>query len=562
MFAFRRQLLSFISFCLLAFSWHATASSFFFPDIQPKIYMNEAPEWLKEGYGNDGYVTISSEVLPETNCVSLSNKNFWGSEKNLLILSVSTSGFNGTKVESEIPIATFDGRNQGSDCATLSAISLPIISNALLGSFSQLNPGNMSLTVNVKTASDTSNDLIGSAQFLLGAAAMVATGGASAVITSAASVVANPVLSEAQKRTSDLLKGSINSKVPMTFSWPEIRSGLNLIEIPIYRAEGSLGSSTDKKLAQLQNDSKAEKTKILTVRLSFNYTKTLFDVSASKLNDFPNREGLSPTNVLNHKILNSSINFLQLLNDKSPSFLQTMAQADGIALTNACSQALEKLKNAGINHLDTAIVLKSFIDEAKEGIDWYSKPMMVKNCFNQAPNVANYLPIIYGNAEPKFIIGDVQDGIGLKYQNWRDLIGPILNNLRVAITTKEQTVQALVKFNDGHDIELGFSSNISPWSATGVVASTNIGMETLANQRILSLGCFVYKDQINLNPKSLASYFLMQDAEKTLWIGLASFSKEEPLKITKIQISKFTPDWRNYMKSIQFPGGECESLLN
>jgi hypothetical protein len=226
------------------------ASAFFFPDIYPNFTPRETPEWLKEGNGLDGYLTITSEVIPTSSCVPLSNKGFWGSEKTQLVISVNTNGFNNKLNNTEIPIATFDGRDNGSECASLSTTPMKIVPFALMGAYSATNPGSLSLILNVKTASNSNQDVIGPVQLLLGAAAIVATGGAAATIGGLTATVGNPVVSEAQKRTNSLLKGMVNGKTPITMTWPEIRSGVETIEIPVYRAEGSLGNTPDKKIQQ------------------------------------------------------------------------------------------------------------------------------------------------------------------------------------------------------------------------------------------------------------------------------------------------------------------------
>ena len=515
-----------------------------------------------DGFGNDGYITISSEVIPFSSCVSLSNKSFWGSEKTQLLISITRNGFFDQSNEIEIPIATFDGRDKGNQCASLSTVPLKIVSNSLLKPFSKLNPGSLSLVLNVKTATDTNNDLIGSAQFLLGAAAIVATGGAAGTIAGASSALSNPVISDAQKRTQDMLKGSLNGKVPITFDWPELRNGIEMIEIPIYRAEGSLGSTPDKKIQALQLDPKADKTQLLTVKLTFNYTKSIFDPSASGVNDFPNREGISSSNVLNHPTLKSSFNFLQLLNDKSPSLLQLLSNAEGNSLTNTCSIGFEKLKNSGLNNLDTAIVMKSFLDEAKKGSDWYSKPAIVKACFSQAPNVQKYLPIIYGDAEPKFIIGDVQDGFGNAYQSWRDLIGPLLNNFRSALLAKEDKFNSLAQFNGGADINLSFSNDVVAWTKSPDSPNILSGIRVLSEQSFSNMGCFIYKDTINLNIKNLASYAILVDSNSSYWLAFIEAAHDEKAKIKQIKISQLSSDWRAYFKRIQYLGGECADILS
>jgi hypothetical protein len=538
------------------------AASFFFPDINPTFYPRETPAFLAGGSGNDGYITITSEVVPISSCVSLSNKSFWGSEKTQLLISLTRNGFFGQTEEIEIPIATFDGRDKGNQCASLSTIPIKVVSNSLLKPFSTLNPGSLSLVLNVKTSTDTNNDLIGSAQFLLGAAAIVATGGVAGSIAGATSALSNPVISDAQKRTEAMLKGSLNGKVPITFGWPELRNGIEMIEIPVYRAEGSLGSTPDKKIQSLQSDPKADKTQLLTVKLTFDYTKTIFDPSASGVNDFPNREGISSSNVLNHPTLKGGQNFLQLLNDKSPSLLQLLSTAEGNSLTNTCSMGFEKLKNSGLNNLDTAIVMKSFLDEAKKGSDWYSKPNIVKACFSQAPNVQAFLPIIYGDAEPKFVIGDVQDGFGPSYQAWKDAIGPVLSSFRNALISQEDRFNNIAQMNSGSDIDVSFANDVSPWKKSPESSNTLSGIRLLTEKNIRQMGCFIYRDVPNLNPKSLASYAILVDEHQSNWLAFIQLAADDKTKISKIRISQLSPDWKAYFKRIQFPGGECPAIMN
>ncbi len=555
------QFLMSIFFC--GVSNTVVAASFFFPDINPTFYPREAPAFLVDGSGNDGYITITAEVVPVSSCVSLANKNFWGSEKTQLLISITRNGFFGQVEEIEIPIATFDGRDKGNQCASLSMIPLKIVSNSLLKPFSKLNPGNLSLVVNVKTATDTNNDLIGSAQFLLGAAAIFASGGAAATsIAGATSALSNPVLSDAQKRTQDMLKGSLNGKVPMTFGWPEIRNGIEMIEIPIFRAEGTLGNTPDKKIQAIQMDPKADKTQLLTVRLNFDYIKSIFDLSASGIHDFPNREGISSSNVLNHLTLRGNQNFLQLLNDKAPSLLQMLSSAEGNTLTNTCSMGFEKLKNSGLNNLDTAIVMKSFLDEAKKGSDWYSKPNVVKACFSQAPNVKAYLPMVYGDGEPKFVIGDVQDGFGNAYQNWKEAIGPVLSNFRNALLSKEDRFNTMAQFNGGSDIEVSFTNNVVPWKKSTESPITLSGIRVLSEKNVANMGCFIYKDVINLNIKNLGSYAILVDEDQSAWLAFIQLSADDKTKINKIRISQLSTDWKAYFKRIQFPGGECAGIIS
>jgi hypothetical protein len=92
---------------------------------------------------------------------------------------------------------------------------------------------------------------------------------------------------------------------------------------------------------------------------------------------------------------------MQLLNNSSPSLLQKMTSADGNDLTRVCSVGFERLKAAGLNYVDSAIVMKSFMDEAKGGSAWYENAGMVKACFGQTPGIQKYLERIYGAPSAK-----------------------------------------------------------------------------------------------------------------------------------------------------------------
>ena len=381
---------------LLVISSKSNAAAFFFPDMNPSFVRGEVPEWLKGGKGNDGYITITSEVIPASACTQLATNSFWGSDKMQLVLSVVTNGFKSKLDKVEIPIATFDGRENGSQCASLSSLPLQIVPAANLGAFSIFNPGNLSLVLNVKSSNDTKQDFVGSAKLLLGAAAIVATGGSAAAIGGVSATVGNSVVSDTQERANSLMKGMIDAKAPISFNWSELRSGIKAVEISVYKSDQSLGDISDKKIQQLQKDSKADKQLLFTVKLEFQFSRTIFYPTASDIDGLAKRENLSPQLVLNYQAPGVNQSFMQLLNNTSPSLLLRASKAEGADLSRVCVSGLEKLKAIGLDGADTAIVMKSFIDEAKGTDEWYSNSDMVKSCFSQAPNIESYLEKIYG----------------------------------------------------------------------------------------------------------------------------------------------------------------------
>ncbi len=392
----KSPLLACIAICVAALPQSTLAASFFFPDMNPSFVKGDPPDWLHDGRGNDGYLTISSEVIPVSSCTQMASRSFWGSDKTQLVLSVVTQGFKGKLDKLEIPIATFDGREGGSECASLSTTPLSIVPMTVLGTYSIFNPGALSLVLNVRSSSDSNQDFIGSAKLLLGAAAIVATGGSAAAIGGISATVGNSVVGETQKKANSLLQGMVDAKVPVTFNWSELRKGIRAVEIQVYKADQSVGSLTDKQILQLQKDPKSEKQLLFTVKLEFQFFRSVFYPTVSNIEGLASRENLSSEYILNFQMPGSGQNFMQILNSSAPSLLQRIAKAEGPDLAKACSSGFTKLKTAGLDDVDSAIVMKSFIDEAKGSDAWYANPSLVKSCFSQVPSIQKNLELIYG----------------------------------------------------------------------------------------------------------------------------------------------------------------------
>lgn len=392
----KSPLLACVAICVAALPQSTLAASFFFPDMNPSFVKGDPPDWLHDGRGNDGYLTISSEVIPISSCTQMASRSFWGSDKTQLVLSVVTQGFKGKLDKLEIPIATFDGREGGSECASLSTTPLSIVPMTVLGTYSIFNPGALSLVLNVRSSSDSNQDFIGSAKLLLGAAAIVATGGSAAAIGGISATVGNSVVGETQKKANSLLQGMVDAKAPVTFSWSELRKGIRAVEIQVYKADQSVGSLTDKQILQLQKDPKAEKQLLFTVKLEFQFFRSVFYPTVSNIEGLASRENLSSEYILNFQMPGSGQNFMQILNNSAPSLLQRISKAEGADLAKACSSGFTKLKTAGLDDVDSAIVMKSFIDEAKDSDAWYANPSLVKSCFSQVPSIQKNLELIYG----------------------------------------------------------------------------------------------------------------------------------------------------------------------
>lgn len=578
--------------CLFALQ-SAIASSIFFPDLHPSIIKAEAPDWLKESVQNDGYLSITSQVITENSCTNISDHSFWGNEKTQLVVSATTSGFKSKLNKTEIPIATFDGRESGAECASLASTPVQILPLTLLGSGSgsSLNQENLSIVLNVKSSNDANHDFIGSAKLLLGAAAMVVSGGSASAIGGISATVGGSVASETQSRANNLLKGMVDAKVPLLMNWDEIRSRIKAVEVSVYRSEKGMGDEAEKKILQLQNNPKSEKVKLFTIRLTFNFTRTLFSSNDADIDHLYLREDLSSVHVLNYQMQGANQNFMQILNNTSPSLLQSISRAKAQNLTSACALGFEKLKNLDLNNLDMAIVMKSFIDEAKSDSSWYNDPASVRYCFEQVPNVFNYLTRIYGIPEPQFIIGDVQNGTGPKYEKWKNVTGPLLSEFRRALIAKGDRKAVIAQFNHNKDINLTFAPEIVPWTTQQeksipsqettlsspdkvitspdentapkqqLLVSSTPGIDLLSSENFKTMGCYIYKDAENIEPSTYGAYFIMKNEINEYFVASSKFYTNAENGIKSINISELTPDWIQHFGSYSYPGGECKTIL-
>ena len=138
----------------------------------------------------------------------------------------------------------------------------------------------------------------------------------------------------------------------------------------------------------------------------------------------------------------------------------------------------------------------------------------------------------------------------------------MLNNFRSALLAKEDKFNSLAQFNGGADINLSFSNDVVAWTKSPDSPNILSGIRVLSEQSFSNMGCFIYKDTINLNIKNLASYAILVDSNSSYWLAFIEAAHDEKAKIKQIKISQLSSDWRAYFKRIQYLGGECADILS
>lgn len=565
----------------------ATATSFVFPAGSPVVTKTESsPPWLAKGSGDDGYVTVRADVkMPPISCAALGKKGLIGGifqEKMQIVASVKTIGFRTNLDGQSLPIATFDGRTEPGACTGFNTLPSTIIPYARLEPFSPVEPGALAIIFDIKSTTDKNSNLVSSAQMVLGAAAVFTTGGAAATVAGLTSAFAKPALSSLEQKIDKSLGETVAGQARVDLDWSMVRTGIGSVVVPVYAAQTTWRETPANAIRRVQNLKTNPDDKLFDVVLTFSYTKTLFDPRVSSTDDLPQNDALSSSSVLNYPRLPGIPNFLQLLNANAPSLLQTLASAKTKAeKAAATSQAHEVVKSAGLNVIDRAIVMKSFIDEAEKGTNWYSAAE-VYSYFDNFPEVMNQVVKIYGPGQV-FGIRDTQIGMGPAFVVWKKTVPPILNDLRQALTTTEARTSVLANFNAGSDIDVSFYPSSSGWvpvastvlpSAStapppgGAVAQVDVtvsyppGITKLSAAIVKKAGCFVYGEDTNLSPESFGGHMIVVSELGELWRLYAKLAPKGGGKISKITLSKLSDDWGIFFKTSVFEGGECPGILS
>ena len=565
----------------LPFVWSSSqAESFAYPNATAKVVDRPTPAWLEGGTGDDGYVTVRAEVvMPQFSCVTLGKKGGMlfniGEEKMQVVVSLKQVGFRGSLDGQEIPIATFDGRARPGGCAVLSTLPITVIPYARLEQFSDVDQGSLSILFNVRSTTDTELNLVPAAQLVLGAAAVFTTGGAATTVSGLGSKLAQPAISSIEKQVNAQLSNVTPGQGRLPLNWPEVRKGIATATVPVFMGRTKGTETVEQAISRLQSGTGSNQVPLFDIVLTFSYTKSLFDPTVTTKDGFPRADSIASYAVLNYPQLQGVPNFLQLLNATSPSLMQVAAAAQTKeSWSDVCGKSIEILRGAGLSQLDRGIVLKSFLDEARKGGSWYT-PLNINAClggFSALKSVVTQLYDVLSVVD----IEDTQDGVGAAFDAWKKRVPPVLDKLRMAMTTKDDRAAALLSFNGEADIDVQIWPEAIAWdsgsqpvpavpqSSELVVAKPAVpkGITRLAANSIRSGGCFIYAEAEDLLAASLGGHMILLDERGDYWHANVKLATKAGGNVNSILLSKLVQkDWKAFFKSRTYKGGECAALL-
>lgn len=555
----------------VAAAWSATV---IYPESRPSVLKSQTPSWLEGGNGDDGYVSVSARIQMPGPCTSLGSPGVFGfaTEKINLVVSLRSTGFGSVLEGMDIPVATFDARDDPSACWGLNKLSSTVIPFSNLQKFSNVAPGQLGLLVKVRSTADVAINAVATAQTLINVAAVFATGPAAAAVTTGTNTLAKPVLTSLEKSVNKALSSAINGESIYTAKWMDIREGISSLTVPVYSGKTKWKESSQEAIQRLQNEAVGdERVKLFDIVLDFSYTKSLFDLSVAGKNDLPRGPSIQSARVLNQPALGP--NFLQLVNGSSPSLQQVIASAknavDSTAIAvwkNACGQVNKTLEVAGLNRIDRLIVMKSFIDEAKGGDGWYRSDNL-NACF-QAEDFTSYVRYIYGYPDVRVKYDGAQDGIDSDYAYWAREVLPLATNLGSAMLVGKSKQQVMVGLNGRKDFqdvryvdwavpdEMPSASDISANAFFAQYPNTWV----LGSRHIVKAGCYAWFDQANLSAVDPGVHMVVSDDSGQRWRLNVRIDPKSPSPYRRVDILRLDDGWKAAFAT-WIPSESCKRIL-
>ena len=549
--------------CFLAIASEASAGLIAAPGTLKVDNLSTTPKWLKEGKGDDGYVRVTARIsMPDASCKNLGRAGLFGigSESIQIVASVKSSGFGNTLEGRTLPLATFDSRTNPGECNGLNTMPLTIIPMARLEKYSAGSPGQLMMLFEVKSTSSADVNLVATAQFALGTAAVFATGGAAATVVGLSAKLSEPALKVLENKVNDEKSRVLSGQAGTTFTWARLREGVGSITVPVYGGKAS--KNKESKTIEDLKKSADPNARLFDILLEFSYHRSLFD-SMDGTNDVPQEENVTRSRILSYPNWDQKadgITLLQLLNGTSPSLLQQAANTQYVReWTDVCDQTLGKLRNAGLNQLDRAIVLKAFLDEAKEGADWYSPPN-VDACLNNLSSVKADMLRVFGPLGPIFTVRDTMAGTGEAFKKWKYAAPATLSQFRQAMTMNEAKVELLSALSSA-DLKVQFWPDSTEWLA-GHENPPGSGVARLAVKAIKRAGCFVYADNSDLdNVTGYGGHMILLGNNDDLWHAQVRMAPNDPRKISLVHLSRLDEEWKSHFKRQTYNGGDCPAIL-
>jgi hypothetical protein len=562
-------LLSASLFC--AAVWSATV---IYPEPRPTLAKSAAPSWLAGGAGDDGYVSVSARIQMPGPCTVLGSPGVLGiaTEKINIVISLRSTGFGSAFEGMDIPIATFDARDDSSACWGLNKLSATVIPFAKLQRFSDVAPGRLGLLVKVRSTSDVAVNAVPTAQALIDVAAIFATGPAAATVATANSALAKPVLTSLENSLNKSLSRAVNGESVYAANWAEVREGISSLTVPVYSGRTKWGENSQEAIERLQAPGTAnERVKLFDVVLDFAYTKSIFDPSVAGKSDLPHGPSVLSARVLNQPAFTP--NFLQLLNGSSPSLQQVVASANTAAnpattavWKSTCGKINQTLEAAGLNRLDRLIVTKSFIDEAKGGDAWY-RAENLNACF-LPEDINSYIRNVYGYPGAVVRYDGAQDGIDAEYAYWAREVLPLATDLGSALQVAKGKGQVIVGLNGRKDLA---EVRYVDWAAPGDVPDASDASATaffaqypnawaLGSRRIVKAGCYAWFDQTNMSAATAGVHMVVADESGQRWRLYLQLDPKSSSPYRKVQIVRLDDGWKGSFAS-WVPSESCRRVL-
>lgn len=526
------------------------ARAVFFPQPVPNpIPLTNAPAWLAQGAGDDGYIRVEATSSMKSGCVPLGTSGFLklvATEKVQLTVAVKVTGLPSILQGREIPLAVLDGRTNAGGCLPLTILdtAMTIVPLARLERQRAGVPSQVKFELVVRSTNESKLNVVGPTQTLLGVAAVFATGGPASTVTSLASALAQPAFKQLENALDAANSGITPGISSKDYSWQDLRK-LGGLTFPVYLGKAGYGEDDATAIPRLQRVASGGAPEF-NITLLFSYYPTAFDLRTSAASGLPSRDDLRPST------LRTAPNVVQLIESAREALRKASSPGE---LSQACSLLVEQMNTAGYVERDRSIALVETMNATRSD-RWYQTELGA--CTTNVADLRKAITDIYGqgsiirhyyDARDRYVAGDDA------YTSWYQTGVPFLDRLAKVLTEPSATERqrSLKRLSGNSDIDFDAPAGGDEWPYISEDSASSLQqlpeLRRLAGRQLATASCFSYQPEGKFDPSTTPGDMVVADDKDRLWLVTPTLAPTTPPTLKTLRIARLDKGWAKYYET-------------
>jgi hypothetical protein len=356
----------------------------------PQSTVSEDQTWVEKDISDGGYIEVSANLKwpdQKLQCITSGGNGFY---KNALDIAFTakTVNFSSCASDMEVPIfAQKFNKEKGKICKGLIGGDISVLPPVLIQ-----NTEKQQINFAFRYTGEREENISGYASILLGAASVVATGGAATTVATLSKAIQTTDVTKTSDAYSGLTKIDVAVPWSVTLSKDKLKSEGTQISIPFYKTE----VSDDEELANVS--SSKNKSLLFTAVFTVKVRRSLFTDKFLSPGTIPDGSHISHRMVLNYppRVRDNTPNIIQRINNSAPSIVKALSSKEPGEYVDACRNVSQILtKNLCLSKYDRAIVYNALLTEA-HGDKWTENDQLRSSCLPKDEDWTDLMNKVYG----------------------------------------------------------------------------------------------------------------------------------------------------------------------